>query len=172
MEPLAVKIPEERLKIFFEMEEKYREKDAEYFRTLLKSGDFVIRARATCILAEIGGRDYIHDLAEVLLHDDNPIVRHEAAYSLGQLGYREAIPYLVESVKKDPHPIVRHESAIALGVIGRTDPVPDLIEALKDESPEVVDSAIIALSNIEFCKRLFTQTVDEMAAEFARKTGG
>ncbi|MCS7136741.1 MAG: HEAT repeat domain-containing protein, partial [Candidatus Caldarchaeum sp.] len=94
-----MQIPGERIRIFFEMEEKYREKDAEYFRKLLTSSDFVVRARATCILAEIGGREYIPDLARVLLEDDNPIVRHEAAYSLGQLGYREAIPYLVQSMK-------------------------------------------------------------------------
>lgn len=167
-----MKIPEERLRIFFEMEEKYRERDAEYFRRLLSCDDFVVRARATCILAEIGGREYIPDLAMVLLRDENPIVRHEAAYSLGQLGYREAIPYLVQSMKNDPHPIVRHESAIALGVIGKEDPIPDLVDALKDANQEVVDSAVIALSNIEFCKRIFQVSRDETAHEFARKTGG
>ncbi|MCS7110027.1 MAG: HEAT repeat domain-containing protein [Candidatus Caldarchaeum sp.] len=167
-----MKIPAERLEIFFEMEERYREKDAEYFRRLLSNGDFVVRARATCILAEVGGKDYVADLVRVLLEDENPIVRHEAAYSLGQLGYREAIPYLVRSMKTDPHPIVRHESAIALGVIGREEPVPDLLEALEDPSPEVVDSAVIALSNIEFCKKLFEKPVDLPAQEFAKKTGG
>lgn len=165
-------VPAERIRIFFEMEEKYREKDAEYFRRLLYSDDFVVRARATCILAEIAGREHISDLAKVLLYDENPIVRHEAAYSLGQLGYREAIPYLVQSMKKDPNPIVRHESAIALGVIGREDPLPELVEALQDSSQEVVDSAVIAMSNIEFCKKLFQTERDELAREFARKTGG
>uniref|UniRef100_A0A7C5Y7B1 HEAT repeat domain-containing protein n=1 Tax=Caldiarchaeum subterraneum TaxID=311458 RepID=A0A7C5Y7B1_CALS0 len=165
-------VPTERIKVFFEMEEKYREKDAEYFRGLLYSDDFVVRARAICVLAEIAGREYISDLAKVLLYDENPIVRHEAAYSLGQLGYREAIPYLVQSMKTDQNPIVRHESAIALGVIGREDPMPELLEALKDSSQEVVDSAIIALSNIEFCKKLFQTEKYEAAREFARKTGG
>jgi len=167
-----MEIPEERIRIFFMMEEKYRERDAEYFRGLLKHPDLVVRARATCILAEIGGRDSIEDLADVLLNDPNPIVRHEAAYSLGQLGYREAIPYLARSLKEDPHPIVRHESAIALGVIGRDDCVEDLEKALQDPYAEVVDSAVIALSNIEFCRRLFTVPRDEKAKEFARKTGG
>ncbi|MEM0444509.1 MAG: HEAT repeat domain-containing protein [Nitrososphaerota archaeon] len=165
-------MPDSRIEIFLEMEERYRVRDAEYFRGLLKHHDFTIRARATCVLAELGGREYIRDLAEVLLRDENPIVRHEAAYSLGQLGYREAIPYLVESLKRDPHPIVRHESAIALGVIGSDEASSDLEEALKDESQDVVDSAIIALSNIAFCKRLFTVRRDEWSEEFARKTGG
>lgn len=167
-----VRIPEERIGLFFQMEERYRARDAEFFKTLLKHEDFTVRARATCILAELGGRGFIEELADVLLHDENPIVRHEAAYSLGQLGFREAIPYLVESMKHDPHPIVRHESAIALGVIGRADCWDDLIKALEDHCPEVVDSAVIALSNIEFCRRLFSKPVEAEAAEFARKPGG
>jgi len=165
-------VPEERVKLFFEMERKYEEKDAVFFAGLLKHRDLTVRARAVCILAEIGGREYIESIAEVLLHDDNPIVRHEAAYSLGQLGYREAIPYLVKSMLEDPHPIVRHESAIALGVIGREEAREALEKALNDESKEVVDSAVIALSNIEFCKRLFANPVSVEAEEFARKTGG
>jgi len=69
---------------------------------------------------------------------------------------------------------VRHESAIALGVIGRDDCFKDLLEALKDTSQEVVDSAIIALSNIEFCRRLYSthNPPPEKALEFSRKTGG
>ncbi|MCS7137702.1 MAG: HEAT repeat domain-containing protein [Candidatus Caldarchaeum sp.] len=165
-----MKIPEERIRLFFEMEDRYMKRDAEYFRGLLKHSDFTVRARATCILAELGGKESIKDLADVLLNDENPIVRHEASYSLGQLGFREAIPFLVESIKKDPHPIVRHESAIALGVIGREDCVDDLVKALEDPAPEVVDSAVIALSNIEFCRRLFK--MERETTEFARKTGG
>jgi len=167
-----LEVPEERIRVFFEMEERYREHDAEFFRRLLKHPDLTIRARATCILAEIGGREYIRELAEVLLHDESPIVRHEAAYSLGQLGYRDAIPYLLQSLKTDPHPIVRHESAIALGVIGSDEALPGLLEALNDESQEVIDSAVIAISNIVFCRRLFGVSRDEVASEFARKTGG
>ncbi|MEM1942758.1 MAG: HEAT repeat domain-containing protein [Candidatus Caldarchaeum sp.] len=167
-----MRIPEERISLFFQMEERYKARDVEFFKSLLKHEDFTVRARATCILAELGGRGCVEDLADVLLHDENPIVRHEAAYSLGQLGFREAISYLVESMKRDPHPIVRHESAIALGVIGRTDCWDDLMKVLEDPSPEVVDSAVIALSNIEFCRRLFSNPVDAEAAEFARKTGG
>ena len=165
-------IPEERIRIFFEMERKYEEKDAVFFVGLLKHPDLTVRARAVCILADIGGQEFIEDIADVLLNDDNPIVRHEAAYSLGQLGYREAIPYLVKSMLEDPHPIVRHESAIALGVIGREEAKEALEKALQDESKDVVDSAVIALSNIEFCKRLFANPVSSEASEFARKTGG
>jgi len=165
-------VPEERIRLFFEMERRYEERDAKFFAGLLKHPDITIRARAVCILAEIGGREYIEQIADVLLHDDNAIVRHEAAYSLGQLGYGEAIPYLVESMLNDPHPIVRHESAIALGVIGKEEAREALEKALDDESKDVVDSAIIALSNIEFCKQLFSKPTNTEAKEFARKTGG
>ena len=166
------RVPEERVRLFFEMERRFEKRDAGFFAGLLKHPDFTVRARAVCILAEIGGRDYIRAIADVLLNDDNPIVRHEAAYSLGQLGYREAIPYLVKSMLEDPHPIVRHEAAIALGVIGRDDAWEALERALEDESKDVVDSAEIALSNIEFCRRLFSRPVSVEAEEFARKTGG
>lgn len=81
-----MEIPEDRVNIFFEMEKRYRGRDAEYFRRLLKHSDFTVRARATCVSAEKSGREYIGDLVDALLHGDNPIVRHEAAYSLGQLG--------------------------------------------------------------------------------------
>jgi len=165
-------VPNERITLFFEMERKYEEKDAEFFARLLRHHDFVIRARAVCILAELAGKEHVKDIAQLLLEDDNPIVRHEAAYSLGQLGRREAIPYLIQALQQDPHPIVRHEAAIALGVIGRQEAEYALSEALADPSPEVVDSCIIALSNIEFCKRLFNGTTKPAAKEFARLTGG
>jgi HEAT repeat protein len=165
-------IPNERIALFFEMERKYEERDVNFFAQLLTHQDFVIRARAVCILAELAGREHIKDIAEVLLNDDNPIVRHEAAYSLGQLGRREAIPYLIQALQVDPHPIVRHEAAIALGVIGRQEAEPALSEALSDPSPEVVDSCLIALSNIEFCKQLFDEAASFTAKKFARLTGG
>ncbi|GBC69446.1 hypothetical protein HRbin01_01144 [archaeon HR01] len=165
-------IPEERIRTFHEMEKRYRMRDVEYFKKLTKHPDMTIRARATCILAEIGGRECIPVLAEVLLKDENPIVRHEASYSLGQLGFKDAIPYLVESVLNDPHFIVRHESAIALGVIGRKEAEEALMKALEDESQEVRDSALIALSNIAYCEQLFSGELDEEKLAFAKKTGG
>lgn len=165
-------VPEDRIALFFEMERRYEEEDAEFFARLTKHQDFVIRARAVCILAELAGKRYVKEIAEVLLRDDNPIVRHEAAYSLGQLGRREAVQYLIEAVRRDPHPIVRHEAAVALGVIGYEGAKEALEEALSDPSKEVVDSAVIALSNIEFCRRLFSQPIGSAADKFARLTGG
>lgn len=165
-------IPRERIEIFHEMERRYRLRDVDYFRRLTRHHDMTVRARATCILAEIGGKECISDLADVLLRDENPIVRHEASYSLGQLGYREAIPYLIESLLKDPHFIVRHESAIALGVIGRKEAEEALRKALNDESVEVRDSAIIALSNIAYCEQLYSGELDPEKLSFAKKTGG
>src|SRR3972149_5341564 len=69
------------------MEEKYEQKDADYFVKLIVHDDFVIRTRATCILVDLGGEDKVQYVAKVLKNDPNELVRHEAAFSLGQMGY-------------------------------------------------------------------------------------
>jgi deoxyhypusine monooxygenase len=61
---------------------------------------------------------------------------------------------------------VRHEAAIALGVIGSKDAKIALEKALDDPEKPVVDSAIVALSNIEFMEKLSKNE------KFAKLTGG
>jgi deoxyhypusine monooxygenase len=159
-------VPEQRLALFAEMEERYEKKDTNYFVKLLDHEDYVIRTRATCILVDFGGEDKVQFVAKVLKDDPNELVRHEAAFSLGQMGYRSAIKHLEEATKNDPSMFVRHEAAIALGVVGAKEAKQTLEDALKDPSVPVVESAIVALSNIQFMEKLSKNE------KFAKLTGG
>lgn len=159
-------VTEDRLRLFSEMEEKYEQKDADYFVKLIVHDDFVIRTRATCILVDLGGEDKVQHVAKVLKNDLNELVRHEAAFSLGQMGYSSGIKPLEDATKNDPSMFVRHEAVIALGVIGSKDAKPTLEEALKDPDKPVVESAVVALSNIDFMDKLSKNE------KFAKLTGG
>jgi deoxyhypusine monooxygenase len=61
---------------------------------------------------------------------------------------------------------VRHEAAIALGVVGSKDARKALEQALNDPELPVVESAVVALSNIEFMEKLSKNE------QFAKLTGG
>lgn len=159
-------IPEKRLALFAEMEDRYEKKDVDYFVKLLTNDDYVVRTRATCILVDFGGEDKIPYIAQVLKHDNNELVRHEAAFSLGQMGYRSAIPHLEDATSNDPSMFVRHEAAIALGVVGANEARATLEKALNDPSEPVVESAIVALSNLKFMEKLSKNE------KFAKLTGG
>ena len=158
---------EERLAILQRMEEEFENKNVEYFRKLLRHDDYVIRIRSVCILADIAGEDAVDDVSNVLLNDPDGLVRHEAAFSLGQMGFRSAVNALGKAVKNDENPFVRHEAAVALGVIGSQDAREVLNDALNDKSEEVRESAVIALSNLDFASQLNGST-----SRFAKMTGG
>lgn len=159
-------VTSQRLDLFAEMESRYEQRDAEYFVRLLEHPDYVVRTRATCILVDLGGEDKVVHIARVLKSDENELVRHEAAFSLGQMCYSSSIPPLTDATLNDPSMFVRHEAAIALGVIGSMDAVPVLERALNDPDKPVSDSAIVALSNIEFMTKLGRNE------KFAKLTGG
>jgi len=159
-------VTEDRMKLFSEMEEKYEKQDIDYFVKLLDHEDYVIRTRATCILVDFGGEDKVPFIAKVLKNDPNELVRHEAAFSLGQMGYHIGIKPLEDATKNDSSMFVRHEAAIALGVIGSTDAIPILQESLNDADKSVAESAVVALSNIEFMDKLAKNE------KFAKLTGG
>ncbi|NOJ27273.1 MAG: PBS lyase [Nitrososphaera sp.] len=159
-------VPEKRLALFAEMEERYEKKDVDYFVKLLDHDDYVVRTRATCILVDFGGEDKIPYIAKVLKNDSNELVRHEAAFSLGQMGYRSGIPHLEDATANDPSMFVRHEAAIALGVVGAKEAKPILEKALSDPSEPVVESAVVALSNLIFMEKLSKNE------RFAKLTGG
>ena len=159
-------VTEDRLQLFAEMETKYEQKDTDYFVNLLDHSDYVVRTRATCILADFGGEDKILHIAKVLKDDENELVRHEAAFSLGQMCLSSGINPLAESTLNDPSMFVRHEAAIALGVIGSKEAKDALEKALNDPDKPVVESAVVALSNIEFMEKLSKNE------KFAKLTGG
>ena len=159
-------VTDDRLALFAEMEEKYEQKDTDYFVSLLEHPDYVIRTRATCILVDFGGEDKIPYIAKVLKNDENELVRHEAAFSLGQMCYSSAISPLTDATLHDPSMFVRHEAAIALGVVGSKEAKETLEKALHDPDKPVVESAVVALSNIQFMEKLSKNE------KFAKLTGG
>jgi len=159
-------VTQDRLHLFSEMEERYEKKDSAYFVNLLTHPDYVIRTRATCILVDFGGEDKVPYVAKVLKNDENELVRHEAAFSLGQMCMSSCIPPLADATLHDPSMFVRHEAAIALGVIGSKEAKAVLEKALQDPDKPVVESAIVALSNIEFMEKLSKNE------KFAKLTGG
>jgi len=158
---------EERLSLLEEMEAEFDKKNVDYFRKLLKHEDYVIRTRAVCILADIAGEDAVDPIGDVLLNDPDGLVRHEAAFSLGQMGFRRAIQVLGKAVESDENPFVRHEAAVALGVIGSQEARNILERALDDKSEEVRESAIIALSNLDYVVQM-----KDSNSKFAKMTGG
>ena len=105
-------------------------------------------------------------IAKVLKDDTNELVRHEAAFSLGQMCYSNGIVPLEDATKNDPSMFVRHEAAIALGVMGSKKARETLEKALNDPDEPVRDSAIVALSNLEFMEKLSKNE------KFAKLTGG
>ena len=159
-------VTEDRLDLFAEMEKKYEEKDTQYFVKLLDHPDFVVRTRATCILVDFGGEDKVQYIAKVLKDDENELVRHEAAFSLGQMCYSSGVEPLVDATLNDPSMFVRHEAAIALGVVGSPKAKESLEKALNDPDKPVVESAVVALSNLEFMEKLSKNE------KFAKLTGG
>ena len=159
-------VPQSRIDLFAEMESHYEKQDTEYFVKLLEHEDYVVRCRATCIIVDLGGEDKVQYIAKVLKDDPNELVRHEAAFSLGQMSYSSAIPPLIDSTLNDPSMFVRHEAAIALGVVGNKDAKEALQKALNDPDEPVVESAVVALSNIEFMETLSKNE------KFAKLTGG
>ncbi|MEM4274791.1 MAG: HEAT repeat domain-containing protein [Candidatus Nitrosocaldaceae archaeon] len=156
----------DRIRIFSEMEEAYDRHDIEYFKRLVRHEDYVVRTRAVCILADIGDEDVINDISYVLLNDPNDLVRHEAAFSLGQMGFKKGLEALSKAVENDKSMFVRHEAAIAIGVIGAEEGRKVLEKALNDPDKEVRESAIIALSNINYVSNM------KKSNRFARLTGG
>lgn len=159
-------VPQSRLDLFARMEKKYEERDAAYFVGLLDHDDYVVRTRATCVLVDLGGEDKVEHVARVLRDDPNELVRHEAAFSLGQMGHSSGIGPLAEATTGDPSMFVRHEAAIALGVVGSAESRAALEKALEDRDAPVVESAVVALSNIEFMEKVSKNP------EFAKLTGG
>jgi HEAT repeat protein len=156
----------QRMELLRQMEKQFDDKNEQYFKDLLTHGDIVIRTRCICILADLGGKDAIDDISQVLTNDKDTLVRHEAAFSLGQLGFTSAVDPLSKAVESDPSFFVRHEAAVALGVIGSEKARTSLNKALKDKSEEVRESAIIALANLDYISTMKRNN------QFTRMTGG
>jgi HEAT repeat protein len=155
-----------RVGLLHKMEKHFDKNDVEYFKQLLNHEDNVIRTRAVCILAEIGGNKVVDAISNTLENDKDSLVRHEAAFALGQLGFTDSLNALSHAINSDPSLFVRHEAAIAMGVIGSEQGRDPLEHALSDESEEVRESAKIALSNLDYISSM------KRKGKFSRLTGG
>ena len=102
-----------RIELLKEMEKQFDEKNQQYFKNLLTHHDVVIRTRCICILADIGGKDAIEHISQVLTNDKDALVRHEAAVALGVIGSEEARESLNKALK-DKNEEVRESAIIAL----------------------------------------------------------
>ena len=80
--------------------------------------------------------------------------------------YSSGIEPLEDATKNDSSMFVRHEAAIALGVVGSKSAKETLEKALNDPDEPVRDSAVVALSNLEFMEKLSKNE------KFAKLTGG
>src|SRR3989344_5753533 len=101
----------------------------------------------------------------LLTHPDY-VVRTRATCILVDFGGEDKVPHVAQVLKNDINELVRHEAAIALGVIGSKEAKSILEKALNDPDRPVVESAVIALSNIEFMEKLSKNE------KFAKLTGG
>ena len=155
-----------RTQLLLDMEKHFDVQDGAFFKKLLKHGDYVVRTRAVCILADISDENAVDLIGDVLLNDADSLVRHEAAFSLGQLGYVSGLNFLSKAVLSDPSFFVRHEAAIALGVIGSEESRDTLKQALDDERPEVRESAMVALANLDYVSYVKRNN------KFTKMTGG
>jgi HEAT repeat protein len=156
----------ERIEIFSKMENEFDNRNRKYFVSLLTHPDLVVRTRAVCILADIGGEAVVREISWVLKNDRDVLVRHEAAFCLGQLGFASGVEMLSHAVESDPSFFVRHEAAVALGVIGSERARHTLNKALNDENEEVRKSAVIALANLDYIIEMKRNN------RFSKKMGG
>ncbi len=155
-----------RIELLVEMEKHFDIQDEPFFEKLLKHDDYIVRTRAICILADISGEKAVELIGDVLLNDADHLVRHEAAFSIGQLGYSSGINVLSKALLSDPNFFVRHEAAIALGIIGSEQSRNILKQSLNDEYPEVRESALVALANIDYVSHVKRNN------KFTKMTGG
>ena len=147
------------------METQFYNDNRNFFKKLLFHNDHVIRTRAVCVLAEIGGEDAVRPISIVLERDEDELVRHEAAFSLGQLGLTTGISSLSKALENDKSIFVRHEAAIALGIIGSEEGRKILNNSLNGVT-KVKKSAIVALANLDYISR--TRKINK----FTRMTEG
>ncbi len=88
--------------------------------------------------------------AQKYLKNPSGRVRQALVNYLGSLGPGPGVEYLIRMLHDDMN-MVRAEAAIALGRIGASEAVGDLADALEDESPEVQEAAVSALSCFPPC---------------------
>ena len=99
-----------------------------------------------------------------LLDHPDYVVRTRATCILVDFGGEDKIPHIAKVLKHDDNELVRHEAAFSLGQMCLSSGIPPLVDATLNDP--VVESAVVALSNIEFMEKLSKNE------QFAKLTGG
>lgn len=111
------------------------------------------RFRALFTLRNLGGKQSIDLIRDVLSNDESVLLKHECCYCLGQMNNENAINYLIEILdNKMENEIVRHEAAEALGNLYKDEQIliDKLRSNLKDQSKIVNQTCELALELIDW----------------------
>ncbi len=131
-----------------------------------KSNNEKVRARALELMGELGGKEALKVLVDVVINGKNETLKSSAAKAIAwsdEVALRNLlekiegekiegaswviVDYLLKMVKSEDKSL-RMNAAIALGRIGEVRGVDALIEALEDTSPKVRSAAATALGMI------------------------
>ncbi|CAG8492510.1 315_t:CDS:2 [Paraglomus occultum] len=109
------------------------------------------RYRSMFALRNIGTKEAVLALSEVLLHDPSALFRHEVAYVFGQMQSPDSVPALRSALEnKDELYMVRHEAAEALGSIATSECLPILRKFRQDDERVVKESCEVALDMYKY----------------------
>jgi HEAT repeat protein len=114
---------------------------------LLESKDHDVRKFGCDILGNLGCKDSVYDLVE-LLNDPHINVAIAAGEALGKIGDAEAVPYLIQALHH-PDTWMKCIAAEALGRIGDPRAVDAFIGMATTEDPIVLYTVIKALGHIQ-----------------------
>ena len=102
-------------------------------------------------LRNIGTKEAVLALSEVLLHDPSALFRHEVAYVFGQMQSPDSVPALLSALEnKNELYMVRHEAAEALGSIATSECLPILRKFREDDERVVKESCEVALDMYDY----------------------
>ena len=89
-------------------------------RKALHSEDYLLQAKAAVALAQMGDRESIPIMEDLLKASSNPLLIIHCSYSLDLLKSYHSIPVLLETLKgKDPPPFLRDEVILSIsGILG------------------------------------------------------
>ena len=109
------------------------------------------RIQSAFLLMEEGSENSLDILIKGYNQESNAIVKHEIIFSLGECASIKAAKVLAEGIRNDSNDFVIHETLLALSTLGYQE-FCSTIKAYQDHSsPEVSESAEIALERLK-CK--------------------
>ncbi|MEW6732674.1 MAG: HEAT repeat domain-containing protein [Acidobacteriota bacterium] len=134
----------------------------------LNDKDRFTRGNAATSLGKIGDRRAVEPLIQILSETDS-YLRRAAADALGRLGDVRAFEPLANLLKTDQEQNVRATSIAALAKLDGTRALVVLVDALKEKSPDVRNSAAIALGQLQQQPEVFSALLEFVAkADLAR----